>query len=185
MKKNCSSLLFVLFIVFILGVLIAPKLIEYVLKIYYPQPYAEIVEEKSQAFSLDKNLVYAVIHAESKFDHKAESHAGASGLMQLTDETFEWINSKYPSEAELPNVLEPRDNIHAGCALLKLLLDHYGDLDVALSAYNAGMGNVDKWLADERYSSDGKTLHTIPFPETEKYVKKVHKNYEKYNNLYS
>ena len=65
-----------------------------------------------------------------------------------------------------------------GCYYLSYLINRYNDVDVALAAYNGGMGNVDKWLANPEYSSDGKTLSSIPFPETEKYVERVNK-YEK------
>jgi len=63
-------------------------------------------------------------------------------------------------------------------------LDKYGSLDVALCAYNAGMGNVASWLEQEKYSSDGESLHTIPYPETDSYVKKVKKAMENYEKLY-
>ncbi len=184
MKKGCIHFLFILLIVTVVSVFAGPQLIQHMLRLYYPQSYSEIVKNNAETFSLSEDLIYAVIHAESKFDHDAKSHAGATGLMQLTDETFEWINSKYPPESESPNVLNPADNIHAGSALLSLLLNHYGDMDVALSAYNAGMGNVDKWLENPKYSTDGKTLDKIPFPETKKYVEQVKKNYKKYQELY-
>ena len=53
-----------------------------------------------------------------------------------------------------------------------------------LAAYNAGSGNVSKWLADPRYSSDGKTLTEIPFGETKRYVNRVFNNYKIYDKLY-
>ncbi len=185
MKKGCISLLFALFVVVVLGIFALPRLIDSALRLYYPQAYKEIVTEKTAAFELEESLVYAVIHAESKFDPAAESHAGAAGLMQLTEETFVWINGKFPSETAQPDIMNPSDNIYAGCALLRLLITHYGDLTVALSAYNAGMGNVDAWLQNEQYSKDGVTLDKIPFPETEKYVARVLTNYEMYKKLYT
>ena len=60
----------------------------------------------------------------------------------------------------------------------------YEDEETMLCAYNGGLGNVDEWLADERYSSDGKTLKKVPFPETDNYRKTVTQNESIYNRLY-
>lgn len=184
MKKGCISFLAVLLIVGLVAVFVGPSLLNRILLLYYPKTYTEFVEAKAEEFGLDENLVYAIIHAESKFDDEAKSHAGATGLMQLTEETFDWINAQYPPDSETPDILRPADNIHAGCALLRLLIDQYGDLDTALAAYNAGMGNVSKWLEDEQYSQDGASLDEIPFPETRKYVSRVRRNYRMYEKLY-
>ena len=62
--------------------------------------------------------------------------------------------------------MDPEVNIRFGCLLLSLLTDRYADLRTALAAYNAGMGNVDTWLQDSAYSSDGRTLSDIPIEET-------------------
>ena len=65
-----------------------------------------------------------------------------------------------------------------------ILLSQYSSTETALCAYNAGMGRVGEWLSDSAYSSDGVTLHTIPFPETENYVSAVMENYSVYHKLY-
>ena len=71
-----------------------------------------------------------------------------------------------------------------GCYYLSYLIEKYGNTDTALAAYNGGMGNVSKWLADKRYSLDGKTLYKIPYAETEKYVKRVKAFVKIYEKLY-
>jgi soluble lytic murein transglycosylase len=58
-----------------------------------------------------------------------------------------------------------------------------GDLHLALCAYNAGLGNVNRWLADPRYSDDGVTLHTIPFMETAQYIERINFNIRVYTFL--
>lgn len=184
MKKGCIAVAAVLIITAVLGAFCAPAVFENTMRLLYPQKYSETVEREAAEFDLDTNLVYAVIKTESGFDADAKSHAGAMGLMQLTEGTFEWISSLYPPETD-GDVLDPWVNIHCGCALLRLLLDHYGDLDVALCAYNAGMGNVNGWLENGEYSDDGKTLHTVPYPETAHYLKKVKKAAERYREIYS
>lgn len=185
MKKRISIWIAVLLAVALLAVFAGPPLArEGVRAFFYPKPYQDVVLREAAEFDLDEDLVYAVMKAESGFDEDARSHADAQGLMQLTPQTFEWIGSLYPPENGGENILDPSDNVHCGCALLRLLLDQYGSVDVALCAYNAGMGNVSNWLSQEKYSSDGESLHTIPYPETDGYVKKVNRYRERYQKLY-
>lgn len=184
MKKGCFTLAALLLTVALLALLAGPVMVENGLKLLYPRRYEELVSREAAEFRLEEELVYAVIKTESGFDEAAQSHAGAMGLMQLTKQTFDWMASQYPPENGAENVMDPENNIHCGCALLRLLLDHYGSLEVALCAYNAGMGNVTSWLTDGEYSDDGETLHTIPYPETRAYVKKVKRTYEMYQKLY-
>lgn len=182
--KKILRLLPVLLVAAVLLCAAKPQLRQAAERLLYPNAYEELVEREAQEFSLPSELVYAVMRTESKFRPEAESHAGAKGLMQLTDETFSWISELYPPEHGGEDIFNEQDNVHCGCALLRLLLDHFGDEQTALCAYNAGMGNVESWLSDERYSSDGTTLHTIPYPETDRYVKKVLSAREKYRELY-
>lgn len=70
-----------------------------------------------------------------------------------------------------------------GSQTLALLLEEFGTLENALAAYHAGWGNVTRWLADSQYSSDGKTLTTIPFGDTRAYVSKVMETAETYRRL--
>lgn len=184
MKKGCLTLAVLLLVVAVLAIFAGPGLLERGLKLLYPKPYQELVRREAAEFDLEENLIYAVMKTESGFDENAQSHADAHGLMQLTQPTFEWIGSLYPPENGGGDVFDPSDNIHCGSALLRLLLNQYGSLDVALCAYNAGMGNVTAWLEEGKYSDDGQSLHTIPYPETEAYVKKVKKALEMYRKLY-
>ena len=79
-------------------------------------------------------------------------------------------------------IFEPDYNIDLGCWLLSFLLEKYnGDVELAAAAYNAGHSAVNRWLDDPKYY-DGKNL-TIPYEETENYVKKVKDAYEKYQFL--
>lgn len=184
MKKGCLVALVLAIFLAAGAVLFGPRLVEAGMKFLYPQRYADLVEREAAQFELDPDLVYAIIKTESGFDSQAISSAGAKGLMQLTQETFDWISSLYPAEDGGADVFQPEDNIHCGCALLRLLLDQYGSLEVALAAYNAGMGNVSQWLESGDYSHDGETLHTIPYPETDAYVEKVQRTYQIYQKLY-
>ena len=184
MKRGRTVLAAVVLVVVLLGIFAGPNLVKTAGRLLYPRPYEELVEREAAEFSLDSSLIYAVMHTESRFDTDAESHAGAKGLMQLTPATFAWISSLYPPEHGGGDMFDPQDNIHCGCALLRLLLDEFGSVEVALCAYNAGMGNVEKWLAESKYSHDGENLHTIPYPETDSYLKKVQQAMDRYRWLY-
>lgn len=177
--------LLILAAVLLLAALSAPIWVDRGLRLLYPRDYRQLVEREAAEFELPTSLVYAVIRTESGFDADALSQAGAQGLMQLTPATYEWICELYPMPGDARSgAFDPEANVHCGCALLRRLLDHYGDRDVALCAYNAGMGNVSGWLQDPRYSADGRTLTAIPFTETRNYVRKVDSAQRMYRRLY-
>ena len=97
------------------------------------------------------------------------------------------VESVLVSEQEIKdivNALADKINIDYGVYLLSLLKNRYNDESVALCAYNAGIGAVDKWLSNPEYSDDKKTLKEIPYKETKNYVFRVLKSKEKYKNLY-
>lgn len=156
------------------------------LKQQYPIKYENLVEKYAKKYDLDKYLVYAVIKTESKFDQYAVSHAGAYGLMQLQTETASDCARKLDMDIDLPDDLYVPDiNIHLGTYYLSWLLDKYdGDIELAIAAYNGGIGNVDSWLNDDRYSDGNGGLKDIPFGETENYVTGVTASYEKYKEIY-
>lgn len=97
----------------------------------------KIIQKAAQTYSLDPNMITAVIQAQSNFDSKAVSPEGAQGLMQLMPTTA--------TELGITDVFDPEQNIMAGSRYLKGLVDRYdGDLKLALKAYTWGMGNVDR-----------------------------------------
>lgn len=155
----------------------------------YPLEYEDEVNIASAKYDIPKELIYGVIKTESGFNKDAVSAADARGLMQLTQPTFEWLNTYYSddnydsSDADL--LFDPAINIRYGTLCLSVLLERYdNDLDTAICAYNAGLGNVDEWLTQSKYSKDGKTLDTTPFGETNEYLKRVKANRDKYKELY-
>lgn len=139
-----------------------------------PLEYQDIVEKYASVYGLDKNLVNGVIFSESHFEPNAVSSAGAKGLMQVTDETGWWAAEQIGLRTDTVDLTDPDTNIRIGCWYLSWLLDKFdGVTETALAGYNAGHGNVTKWLADEEMSADGITLEEIPYEETKSYVKKV------------
>ena len=153
---------------------------------FYPRSYSEYVEKYCAVYEIDPNLAYAVIHTESGFNSHAVSHLGACGLMQLMPETFTWLQERLDGEVVYSEdaLKTPSVNIRYGTYFLSYLLEQYSDVPTALAAYNAGTTNVDRWLSDSAYSSDGKTLDDIPYDETRNYVKKVTDVRKKYENIY-
>lgn len=117
-------------------------------------PFENSITEHSRRQGVAADLVRAVIQVESAFNPVAVSSKGAMGLMQLMPATA--------AEMGVMNPFEPDQNIRGGVAYLRRLLDRYnGDVELALAAYNAGMGNVEKYG------------DVPPFKETRNYVKKI------------
>lgn len=156
-----------------------------ILKKVYPIKYQEYVERYAEEFSLDKNLVYAIIKTESNFKENAVSSVGAKGLMQMMEKTALECNKKGEFGYNIPEDLyNPEANIRLGCYYIGSLIDHYKDTQLAVMAYNAGTGNVSKWLKDEEISDGEGGILEIPYKETRNYVKKVFGTFEMYNRIY-
>ena len=151
----------------------------------YTLNYRDEIEEISHEYNLDPYLVMGIISAESGFREDAKSHKSAHGLMQIKDETAFWCIENLGIEAKKEDVRKPEINIRIGCAYMRYLVDLYGgNIPTAIAAYNAGLGNVNKWLGDKRYSDGSNVLTDIPFGETDSYVKKVQKRTEIYRKIY-
>lgn len=155
------------------------------LKSLYPLRYAEFVEVYSEENNLSPFFVYAVIKCESGFDKDAVSNADARGLMQLLPTSFDWLMTKTGEELSEDMLFDPETSIKYGCLLYGMFIEEFGSEPETVAAYHAGPGNVRKWLKDERYSHDGKTLYEIPFSKTNAYVERVMKTKAIYEKLYS
>ena len=128
----------------------------------YIKKYDDIITRASRQFGVKPSLIKAVIKAESDFDHKAVSHKGAQGLMQLMPDTANEINVKDP--------FDPEENIFGGTWYLSQLLKRFNnDNKLALAAYNAGPERVE--------ANQG----VPPIPETKIFVKRVLDYYQSYN----
>lgn len=136
----------------------------------------------SKEYGIDDSLVYSVIKVESKFNKKAVSKRNAKGLMQISEITQNWAQEELGLENI--DIFDPETNINIGCWYLNKLFKEFNDLDLVITAYNGGSGNVSKWLKNDAYSRDGNKLHEIPFEETKNYLEKVKENYRVYKALY-
>jgi soluble lytic murein transglycosylase len=133
-----------------------------------------IIREQAAAKHLDPALIAAVIYAESKFEPRP-SAAGAQGLMQILPATAYYLaHLSGGSSFNAGDLATPRINVAYGSYYLRYLLDHYhGDELLALAAYNGGLANVDRWVAQADGSGRRLTAAAIPFPETREYVQRV------------
>ncbi|MCD7774803.1 MAG: lytic transglycosylase domain-containing protein [Clostridiales bacterium] len=171
----------VLVLIFIAG-RTAYNIIETVL---YPKTYSEYVEKYAAEYDVSETLLYAVIRTESGFDPESVSSAGARGLTQITEDTFEWLLTKTGDDFTFDDLFNPEVSIKYGAYFLSILANEYTVTETAVAAYHAGMGNVSSWLANSEYSEDGITLKVIPISDTDHYVNKVMSAIEKYEQIYS
>lgn len=142
---------------------------------YYPLNYTEIIMEETEQYNLDPYLVLGIIHTESKFRTTAVSTKNARGLMQITESTWTWALTKMGQTDGALQWDNPRDNLEVGIWYLNYLVTTFPNYEepLLLAAYNAGEGNIRKWLADPSVSDTGQVLNRIPFAETAQYVKRV------------
>ena len=151
---------------------------------FYPLKYVGLVELAAERWDIPQSVIYGVIHTESGFDENALSHAGAIGLMQMTDDTYDWIDFLRREECPPHDTMGiPAYNIDAGAFLLSWLYRQYGRWDTVYAAYNAGYARVNKWLEDPAISENG-VLVNIPINETEQYVKRCTEAEEIYRTVY-
>jgi len=151
----------------------------------YPQKFSDIVAKYSSQYGVDENMVYAIIKTESNFNQYAVSSKNAIGLMQITEATGEWAAAKMGiNDFSKDKLFDPDINIEIGCWYIARLLKQFDSCDTAIAAYNAGSGNVSKWLENGSLSTDGTNLSAIPYSETENYVKKIKMTRQIYAYLY-
>ncbi len=158
-----------------------------VIALLYPLDYVEYIKKYSVEYDIDPLLVASIINVESKYKKDAVSHKDARGLMQIGPTTGNWAGEELDIENYNENMLFiPEINIRIGTWYLAKLNSEFGDnLDLILAAYNAGSGNVQKWISDPIYSEDGINLDKIPFKETAEYLIKVRANLRIYNLVYN
>lgn len=149
----------------------------------YPFPYADLIQTWSSKRQLNPLLVTSLMRQESRFEAKIRSSAGAAGLMQVMPATAQWIKGQAGMVGyDLNN---PNDNINLGTWYLDYTHSEYDNHSLfAVASYNAGPGNVAKWINRGNFADADEFVEKIPFPETKGYVRAVFGGYWNYLRLY-
>ncbi|CAM3789859.1 lytic transglycosylase domain-containing protein [Marinicrinis lubricantis] len=164
-------------------------------RIMYPIKYKDDIQLSAQEYKVDPILIASVIRVESNYNPEMVSKKNALGLMQLMPQTAEWIVSIQQLDPLSEELLLRADvNINLGAWYLSYLyktlenyiesLDKHDQIAVIAAAYNAGQGNVLKWLEGGRWDGRIDNLSQVPFGETRHYVQRILYYYKKYEELY-
>jgi soluble lytic murein transglycosylase len=141
----------------------------------FPMPYKQQVQQHAEAQELDPSIIYGVMRRESLFDPLARSSVGALGLMQLMPSTARRVakslGMKRPRKSD---ILRVENNIRLGTHYLRTVMNRFdNNVALAAAAYNAGPGNVKRWLPKNTIMSADLWVETVPFKETRNYVQAV------------
>lgn len=151
----------------------------------YPFHYREYITQKAKEHDFKPAYIAALIYVESKFASQAVSQKGARGLMQIMPGTGVWIAGELEWDGFDEELLyDPEINITMGVWYLANLRKEFGDDVAALAAYNAGRGNVRRWLENGIWSGEMEDIEGIPFRETRMYLEKHAIIYQRYQWLY-
>lgn len=188
MQKRIKKILFITVIIAIILILLFGvfKVQNIVLRKIYPTKYSEYVYKYAKEYEVDPLLIFAIIKAESNFNPNVVSSSNAIGLMQLMDTTAEEIARKVDITFTVKSSLyNPDLNIRLGTKYFSDLLKEYNQNKLlALTAYNAGKGNLKRWIEQGIIKEDGSDIENIPYKETNNYVRKIVRDYKIYQELY-
>ena len=145
------------------------------------------IAKAAHRYDLDPALVKAVVWEESRFDPDARGRAGELGLMQIRESAAqEWADAEHVQSFEHSDCLDPATNVQAGAFYLKKVSHHYRNTDdpvpYALAEYNAGRGNVLKWLGGAGATNSAAFINQIGFPGTKAYVLAIMDRRKYYQN---
>ena len=150
----------------------------------YPVNYLEEIQKYSNEYGVDPKVVLAIMRIESNFKTDATSKVNAKGLMQVLPDTAKHVAKLLNIDVNSIDLNDAETNIKIGTYYIKYLMQNFSNMDTVYAAYNGGIGNVNTWLKDSKYSSDGVSLYNIPSSETKHYVNKVNKALKAYEILY-
>jgi soluble lytic murein transglycosylase len=150
----------------------------------YPLPYWPQIQRWAKDHTVNPVLALALMRQESRFESTIQSSVGATGLMQLMPETAAEVASQL--KLKTYRLKDPSDNIRLGTWYLNSTHQNYqGNSMLAIASYNAGPGSVAQWLQKLDIHDADLFVETIPFDETQGYVKSVLENYWNYARLYN
>ena len=142
-----------------------------------------IVHKYSEEYGVEENMILAMIRTASNFNANAVSSSGAIGLMQISPATYTGdIKPRLGSNESEGRLYDPDFNVMCGVFYFRVWLDYFNSPELALAAYNAGAGNVRKWISSSEYAEGGVLKQDkIPSAATAEYMKTVMRHYNEYN----
>lgn len=179
MKINIKSYVKYLFCLVLVSSIVCALVFNF---IFYPLKYKQEIITYAEIYQVNTSLIASVICNESSFDTNIKSPKGAIGLMQLMPNTAEWLCEKLGEPYDENKLYQPEFNIKLGTYYINYLSKKFKNIDTVIVAYNAGEGVVQSWLQQAKYSSDGETLKSIPYPETSIYLSKVKRTIKFYQD---
>lgn len=152
----------------------------------YPTAYGHLISSEAEPLGIDPLLFLALVRQESQFNPYVTSWAGAVGLAQVMPQTGAWIAQKIGPEAyDDALLLRPVVSVRYGVWYLAGAREVCGDSwPAAVAAYNAGWTNVGQWIGNEPIHDFDLFYETIPFSETQAFVRLVYENYRAYQRIY-
>jgi soluble lytic murein transglycosylase len=147
-----------------------------------------VIAEAAKRYQIDSDLIRAVIWKESGFNPDAHGRAGELGLMQIRESAAsEWAAAERIQAFDHAACLNPLTNVLAGSWYLKKVLQHYDKADdplaFGLAEYNAGRGNVLKWLDGDSPTNSAAFIQKIGFPGTRSYVRNIIQRYQRHRHV--
>jgi soluble lytic murein transglycosylase len=156
-----------------------------VLRIIFPIDYWPLITQYAKAHDLDPYLLAALMAQESTFTPEIRSAANAYGLMQITPPTGRTLARQLGIRRFTTSMLtQPETNVRMGTKYFKDMVDRFGGVHYALAGYNAGPHRVVEWLRESPGLPQDEFIDSIPFAETQNYVKRILGTAEDYRRLY-
>lgn len=154
-------------------------------RLAYPLIFDELIRSIAGEFGLEPALVMAVIREESWFNPEAVSFSNARGLMQIMPSTGQWVGSKQGLTVTADDLFKPELNVRLGAWYLRFLIDRWdGNINKAIASYNAGEGNVARWIKHPLYKDEIDLPAVLAYPETREYLAKVTDTRRAYQRYY-
>lgn len=153
-------------------------------EVAYPRAFAPLVVKACGDNGLPTSLAWAIMREESSFIADVRSHSNAFGLMQLIVPTAKWVAAGTPFGSDETALKVPETSIGLGTRLLSKLRDKHGHPALAIGAYNAGSGAVDRWMSARGSENLDLFVELVPYDETRNYIKRVLSSQAAYAYLY-
>ena len=155
-----------------------------ILTTIFPLQYWDLIRKNAAEQNLDPYLVAALMVQESTFVRDIKSHAGAYGLMQMMPSTGRQYARKLKLRYSLRLLTTPETNIRMGTMYFADKIREFGSVHLALASYNAGETPVRRWMREFEGLPQDEFIDSIPYPETQQYVKRLIGTAEDYRRLY-